>query len=305
MIPYISHLFIILLPLIIQNSYEGYRDAVPYRDMFLAAGTGGRIDLIDDSGKRIRFWGNHGSDLNCIAVWDQLVLVAGDEGVVLWSADGNEFEATVTGTSKDINGIASSQDMIIAGADEGTILVSRNGRSWNVIESGAKGNIVSVTAGESFYMAVTDKGEILRSDDGLKWHVTDYNEKYSGYNKPCVFNYILAGGNAIVICGMHHDGTPVVISSALGNVWAERILNYRDDHGVIRFMSNCPNSIAWDKVRDQHILACDNGEIFSLPSCIKCNASAIISGSDIHAIACHDDLLFCGGRGFTFNVIRF
>jgi hypothetical protein len=137
----------------------------------------------------------------------------------------------------------------------------------------------------------------------LAWEVTDYNEKYSGYYKPCVFSGILAEGNTIVICGRHYDGTPAVITSTLGNVWAERLLNYRDDHGVLRFLSNLPNSIAYDRERDQHILACDKGEIFSLPSCTKCNASAIVSGSDIYAIACHDGVLFCGGRGFSFRVV--
>ncbi len=303
MIPLITRLFLFLLPLVFQTSYEGYRDAVPYRNMFLAVGTGGMIDLIDDSGKRIRIRSTQGSDLNCAAVWQQGALVAGDGGTVLWSEDGKIFEPAVTGTEKDINGMAARQDMIIAGADEGTILLSVNGRSWNVIETGANGNIVSVTARESFFMAVTDEGEILRSDDGLNWQVTNYNEKYRGYNKPCVFSEILAAGNTIVICGRHHDGTPAVITSTLGNVWAERILNYRDDHGVIRFLSNCPNGIAWDKQRNQHILACDNGEIFSLPSCTKCNASAIISGSDIKAVACFDNSLFCGGKGFTFQIV--
>lgn len=285
--------------------YEGYRDAVPWRGMFLAVGTGGRIDLFDASATRIRTICTHGGNLNCATVWDELAVVAGDGGAVLWSADGEVFELAGTGTEKDINGMAARQDMIVAGADAGTIFVSVDGRSWNMIETGAKGDIVSVTAGESFFMAVTRQGEILRSPDGMNWQVTDYNEKYSGYNKPCVFNEVLAAGSTIVICGMHHDGTPAVITSTLGNVWAERILNYRDDRGVIRFLSNCPNSVAWDKPRDQHILACNNGEIFSLPSCTKCNESAIIAGYDIHAIACLDDMLFCGGKGFSARVIRF
>jgi len=284
---------------------EGYRDAVPYMGQFLAVGTGGRIDFIDASGARVLTFNEHGSDLNCATVWDQTAVVAGDGGVVLWSSDGEAFEMAETGTEKDINGIAARQELIVAGADQGIILVSVNGRSWNVIEPGAKGNIVSVTANESFFMAVTDEGEILKSGDGFNWHVTDFNKEYSGFYKPCLFHEVLAAGSSIVICGKHPDGSPVVITSTLGNVWTERFLNYRDDQGSIRFLSNCPNSVAYDKLRDQHILACDNGEIFSLPSCTKCNASAIISGSNIHAIACLDDMLFCGGDGFSVNVVRF
>lgn len=284
---------------------EGYRDAVPYMGQFLAVGTGGRIDLIDASGARVRTFNEHRGDLNCAAVWEQLAIVAGEGGLVLLTGDGVVFEKAEAGTEKNINGIAARRDMIVAGADGGTLLVSVNGKSWRTIEPGVRGNIVSVAAGASIFIAVTDEGEIIKSDDGLSWKITDYNKEYSGYYKPCIFHEVLAAGSNIVICGRHTDGSPVVITSTLGNVWTERLLNYRDDQGNISFLTNCPNSVAYDQPRDQHILACNNGEIFSLPSCTKCNASAIISGSNLYAIACLDDMLFCGGEGFSVNVTRF
>lgn len=287
------------------SGQEGYRDAVPYMGQFLAVGTGGRIDLIDASGARVLIFNENGTDLNCAAVWNQFAIAAGEGGLVLRTGDGEVFEKTESGTDKDINGIAARQDMIVAGADGGILLVSVNGKSWNTIEPGVRGNIVSVAAGTSMFIAVTDEGEIIKSDDGLNWMVTDYNKEYSGYYKPCIFHEVLAAGSNIVICGRHTDGSPAVITSTLGNVWTERLLNYRDDHGNISFLTNCPNSVAYDKPRDQYILACDRGEIFSLPSCTKCNASAIISGSNLYAIACLDDMLFCGGEGFSVNVVRF
>lgn len=287
------------------SGQEGYRDAVPYMGQFLAVGTGGRIDLIDASGARVRTFNEHKGDLNCATVWEKLAIVAGEGGLVLLTGDGVVFEKTETGTDKDINGIAARRDMIVAGADGGTLLVSVNGKTWNTIEPGVRGNIVSVAAGASMFIAVTDEGEIIRSDDALNWKVTDYNKEYSGFYKPCMFHEVLAAGCNIVICGKHSDGSPAVIISTLGNVWTERLLNYRDDQGSIRSLANCPNSLAYDRPRDQHILACDNGEIFSLPSCTKCNASAIISGNNLHAIACLDDMLFCGGEGFSVNVVRF
>lgn len=287
------------------SGQEGYRDAVPYMGQFLAVGTGGRIDLIDASGARVLTFNEYGSDLNCAAVWNQFAIAAGEGGLVLRTGDGEVFEKTESGTDKDINGIAARQDMIVAGADGGILLVSVNGKSWNTIEPGVRGNIVSVAAGTSMFIAVTDEGEIIKSDDGLNWMVTDYNKEYSGYYKPCIFHEVLAAGSNIVICGRHTDGSPAVITSTLGNVWTERLLNYRDDHGNISFLTNCPNSVAYDKPRDQYILACDRGEIFSLPSCTKCNASAIISGSNLYAISCLDDMLFCGGEGFSVHVVRF
>lgn len=288
-----------------QPIYEGYMDAVPYRGQFLAVGTGGRIDFIDFSGTKARTINDHKDNLNCTAVWEEFALVAGEGGSILLTEDGVVFEKAETGTDRDINGIAARQDMIVAGADGGTLLVSVNSKSWNIIEPGVRGNIVSVAAGASMFIAVTDEGEIIKSDDGLSWKVTDYNKEYSGFYKPCMFHEVLAAGSNIVICGKHSDGSPAVITSTLGNVWTERLLNFRDDHGNIGFLTNCPNSVAYDQQRDQYIMACDKGEIFSLPSCTKCNASAIISGDDLHAIACLDDILFCGGEAFSVNVIRF
>ncbi len=60
------------------GDYEGYMDAIPFRGLFLAVGTGGRIDFIDASGARIRTCGINGINLNCAAVWDQVAVVAGD-----------------------------------------------------------------------------------------------------------------------------------------------------------------------------------------------------------------------------------
>ncbi len=290
---------------LLQPLYEGYMDAVPYKGQFLSVGTGGRIDFIDFSGTKSRTFDEHKDNLNCAVVWEDFALVAGDGGSVLRTEDGVIFEKAETGTDRDINGIAARRDMIVAGADEGTLLVSVNSKSWNTVEPGVRGNIVSVAAGLQMFIAVTDEGEIIKSDDGLNWKVTDYNKEYSGFYKPCIFSEVLAAGNNIVICGKHTDGSPAVITSTLGNVWTERLLNYRDDHGSISFLVNCPNSVAYDEPRDQYILACGNGEIFSLPSCTKCNASAIISGKDLHAIACLGDVMFCGGEGFSVNVIRF
>jgi hypothetical protein len=284
---------------------KGYRDVFFYNGKFIAVGSDGRIDNITNSDERIPVVNACKNNLNCVIGRDKELVVAGDKGTILLSSDAQIFSQAETGTDKNINGIAFINDLLIAGADRGTILISKNGNSWNSMHLEVKGNIVSLTANDSFCIGITDSGEIIRSNDGFNWEITDYNKKYSGYNKSCIFKKILTANNRIVIIGRHDDGSPAVLFSSLGNVWTERSLIYNDDHGIIRFLANTPNDITYDPVRDQFILVCDNGEIFILPSCTKCNLSVIISPYDLFAVTCTNDLLVSAGEGFFVNIINF
>ena len=151
---------------------------------------------------------------------------------------------------------------------------------------------------------VTERGEILTSKDGFNWNIKNYNKEYAGYQKSCLFKEVIAANNRIVIIGMHDDNSPAVLISTLGNVWTERSLVYDDNQGIMKFLTNEPNSITYDSARDQFILACDKGEIFTLPSCSKCNESAIISDSDLYAIICTGNLLICVGQEFSVNIVN-
>ena len=286
------------------GSIKGYRDVVFYDGKFLAVGTAGRIDCINISGERTPAVNTCKNNLNCITGKDQMLVVAGEEGTILLSSDGQVFSKVESGTDKNINGIAFINNLLIAGADKGTILISKNGRSWNNKHLEVRGNIVSLSANDSFCIGITDSGEIIRSNDGLNWEITDYNKEYSGYNKSCIFKKVLAVKNRIVIIGRHDDGSPAVLFSSLGNVWTERPLTYHDNNGMIRILANKPNGITYDPTGDQFILACDKGEIFSLPSCTKCNTSSTVSSNDLNSILCTEDFLVSVGEEFSVNILK-
>jgi hypothetical protein len=72
---------------------------------------------------------------------------------------------------------------------------------------------------------------------------------------------------------------------------------------MIRFLTNTPNDITYDVARDQFILACDNGELFSLPSCTKCNVSVKISTNNLTAVAVDGNHLLSAGEEFCVNII--
>jgi hypothetical protein len=282
---------------------KGYRDIMLYDGRYLAVGTDGRIDYISSSRKKSAVVSNTRNNLNCIAANDKVVVVAGDNGTILISPDGKSFSSTGSGTDSNINGITCRNGLFIAGADGGTILISKNGDSWGSINTEAKGNIVSVTANDSFFIGVTDRGEILISKDGFNWKIKDYNKEYSGYSKSCVFKKVLATNNRIVIIGRHDDNSPAVLFSTLGNVWVERTLVYDDDQGIMRFLTNDPNDIAYDPFRDQFILACDDGVLFSLPSCTKCNVFVTVSDYDLYAVICTENLILSAGEEFNISIL--
>jgi len=255
---------------------NSYRDVVSYDDHFIVVGSKGRIDHLNRSGDIIQTINACQYDLNCVISENHEVLAAGDEGTILLSSDGRTFISVESGTTKDIHSVTNFDGMLIASADEGILLVSKNGSLWSKLQLEVKGNIVSVTSNLSSCYGVSDRGEIISSNDGINWKILDFNKEYAGYYKPCIFNKALISDNRIVLAGRHEDGTPVVMFSTMGNVWTERNLVYDDDKGVPTLLSNIPNDIAYDPAGDQFFIACDKGEILSLPSCTQCNESAKI-----------------------------
>ena len=287
-----------------RTGIKGYRDVVVYNNGFLAVGTDGRIDIIAKSGEKKAVRSNSSDNLNCVINADQTLIAVGDKGTILISPDGNIFNKASSGTVRNINGITLFNSILVAGADGGTILISKNGTVWSIINLQLKGNIVSVTANKSSCFGVTDTGEIIKSSDGINWEITDFNRQYAGYYKPCSFRRALLTENRIVLIGKHTDGTPAVLFSTIGNVWTERMLNYTDDQGMPGMLNNTPNDITYDPVDDQFFLACDDGEILSLPSCTKCNVLSKVTGKDLNGIINADGLLLSVGEDFFVNILN-
>ena len=279
-----------------------YRDIVYFQDKFLAFGTGGRIDMIDQAGTKTNIRNPGISNLNFATICNQALVVAGDNGSILHSIDGKVFTDEESGTDDNIYGITCKNGLLVAGSGNGTLLVSKNGRSWSIINTNAKGNIISLTSNNSFFIGVSDRGEVIKSNDGLNWQVTDYNETYAGFNRYSYFRKILAGQNSIVIIGTHDDGTPAVLFSTLGNVWTERTLVYDDENGVMQFLVEKPNDIIYDPDRDQFVLACDEGIIFTLPTCTKCNTYTKVADGHLSALAYSRNILVVAGEEYSLNI---
>lgn len=192
---------------------------------------------------------------------------------------------------------------MITAADKETILISKNINIWSKIQLPLKGAILSVSADISFCTGVTNQGEIIKTSDAINLNILNYNSKYAGYNKPCIFNDILINSERIAIIGQHNDGSPAALFSSLGNVWVERPLDYSDDHGMIHIAINLPNDITYDSVGDQFFLACNDGEVLNLPSCTKCNKSFTVTEKDLQGIICSENILMIVGVDYFVKVI--
>ena len=170
---------------------------------------------------------------------------------------------------------------------------------WNDIPTKTKGNIVSVSANNSMFIGVSDSGEIIKSTNATDWEIKDFNKEYAGYLEYSKFTKVLATQNNIVIIGTHEDGSPSVLFSAMGNVWSERFPIYYDENEKLHYLSNKPNGITYDADHNQFILACDNGELFFLPSCTKCNKKIKITEENLNALFYSDDNLYIVGDNFS------
>ncbi len=284
---------------------NGYCDIVFFKGKFIAVGTDGRIDGISTSGETVAVDRSCHVKLNSAFANDDILLAAGERGTILYSADGQRFDRAESGTDKNIYGIASNNGVLLAGSENGLLLGSTDGQFWRVLQTGAQGNIMSLSANDSFFIGITDKGEIIKSCDGFNWDIKDYNKEYAGYNPYSNFIKILATRNSIVIIGTHNDGSPAILFSSMGNVWAEREPFYYDDEDKIRYLSEKPNDIAYDPIRDQFFLACDSGVLFSLPACSKCNEYMKIAENDLYALSYADNCLCFAGDNYSVFVQRF
>lgn len=284
---------------------NGYRDIVFFKDNFIAVGTDGRIDRISRSGEVVAVDSSCSVNLNCVFANDTLLIAAGDHGTILYSLDEKSFNRVESGTDKNIYTITSKNGVLLAGLENGLILGSQGGQFWNTHHTGATGTILSMSATDAFFIGVTDAGEIVKSGDGFEWQILDYNKEYAEYNPYANFKKIVTTQNRIVIIGTHKDGSPCILFSSLGHVWAEREAFYYDEQEMIRYLIEQPNDITYDSIRDQFILACENGVLFCLPACTKCNEYTKISEEHLCTLFYVENMLCVGGENFAVFVQKF
>ena len=112
--------------------------------------------------------------LRGVALMGERFLVVGENGCILWSDDGNDFQrAQVSPATADwFEGVAASAQRAVAVGDNGAIYTSTNGTNWTKSTSGTSEWLRGVAFGDGAFVAVGENGTILRSTSGTSWSKT-------------------------------------------------------------------------------------------------------------------------------------
>lgn len=295
-------LFLLLMNCGSNSSEEkgsGFRAVTDYGEGFVAVGSNGRIDKIDQTGFIVNTDSFPGIKLNCLFTCGVTLFAAGEAGVLLTSENGEVFRQMESGTTMNINSLAGFNEYLIAGADNGTILIGDETGFSKQVSLELKGNIISLSANSSVCYGVTDRGEIIHSKDLADWDIFDFNAFYSGYYEPCRWTAVVVTEQQVAVAGSHENGRPALFLSTGGNVWTNRSLDYIDPHGMPAYLTETPNAMVYDAGRDRLVLACNQGAIMVIPSCSHCNERHNIGTSqNLTAISRQAETLVAVGEDY-------
>ena len=109
--------------------------------------------------------------LRSVALMGMRVITAGENGCILWSDDGDTFQAAQLSplTTDWFEGVAASSQRAVAVGDNGSIYTSTNGLVWTKATSGTIEWLRGVAFGGGVFVAVGENGKILRSTNGTLW----------------------------------------------------------------------------------------------------------------------------------------
>ncbi|NLY42944.1 MAG: hypothetical protein GX066_03020 [Clostridiaceae bacterium] len=280
----------------------GYNAVCTYGYDFLAVGTGGRISRIFRDKSIVNLHSGTNADLYGIASSDGIIVVVGDNGTILVSRDGDNFNIKNSGVKARLYGITVFQGTFFAAGEGGIILSSSDGEEWILQQTETNNDIISISATDKMCMAVTRETQILMSTNGGTWKILDYNKYYEGYDDPYWFHSIDACGNVFFLSGEYkeHPGVPVIMSSDTGEIWMPHVLNRVNGDLLDYVLPITINMIGLNG--DQLLAACDDGKLLTITECIKCNKLEQLTEYDIKGMAFSGDFIALVGEGFWFDV---
>ena len=285
----------------------GYRAVVYDRasEMFLAVGTGGRLDLISDQGHVRSVSVPTEEDLHAIYADEDIVLAAGTGGVMLYS-EGEVFDIVDTGTSLVLLDITAFNGRYFACGEKGILLSSSDGVEWRRQRFSDNKDIIAIAATEENLMAITAQSDFYVSRDGINWSFQNYNVYYDGYFDPLVFKDIEAIDGMFYIIG-HFEGdpgAPFIIRGVDGSVWVYVTITDIDLSNLEsdEMPAVVLNGIAAD--HEQILAACDGGYVLTISNCDSCHRLTEVSKVDLRDVAFGNNKFLAVGDEFRFDVLE-
>lgn len=273
----------------------GYRAVTGWDMGFLAVGTDGQIDSVAADGTVTALPTSLTTHWNDVAVWDGVPVVVGEHGQMGKVVEGTFVSCAEETVSCDFYATVSFGDRWLVGGSEGTLLVY-DVDGWTTVEFPvAMGNIVGLVANDERALGVTDTGMAFALLPDLTVTVTDVNEGREA-EKTLAFTDVALVGATFWATAVCQDGSPAVLTSVYGGVWAERALNYADG---APFDPTGLQVHGLTASGGQAVVACNEGRLLTLPDCLQCNKLQTVGEGTLTDVAYHGGKLAAVGEGFT------
>jgi hypothetical protein len=136
----------------------------------VACGNDGRLLFSADGKTWTRC--NSGTSVWLVAVTygNNRYIVVGDNGTILSSIDGTSWKTiSVSGTTARLNNVLYANGKFVAVGERGTIVVSETGDSWSATTSGVTGWLHGLAYGAGTWVATGEAGTLTASRDGSTW----------------------------------------------------------------------------------------------------------------------------------------
>ncbi len=275
---------------------EGFRAVTAWDTDFLAVGTGGRMSLIAPDGTQQAISSGTDAALHAVAVLEGRAYAVGDAGTLV-VYDGRQAAVSAIDPRVNLCAVVVWKDMLFVGGSDGALFrLAPDGEAVR-LDVSASGTVTGLTASEARLLVVTDRGEILTSENGADWTCLHYRQ---AYHTEVSFTGALWTDGLFYACGRRTDGTPLLVQSTMGGVWAERTLDMLNgqpaDLSALVF-----GGIAWDG--RQAYVACNDGRLLTLPDCAECNQLQTIADANLTAAVCHSGRVAVVGEGFCAVVV--
>lgn len=272
----------------------GYRAVVAWDMDFLAVGDGGRVTILSVDGTRRELSAPTAVSLRDVFVRDGSAWIVGDDGTVL-TLTGETFHVRAAAEATDLFALAWFDGEWFLGGRGGTLYRGTGDGDWTRVPLSITGDVVGLAAGERRLIGVTAAGEtfVYTARDGFS--VQDYS---AVTGDSVVFRAIACDNAGLTFwaTAVRADGSPALLHTTYGGIWAERSLTYMDGAGYD------PSGLSVRGIApagQQMIVACGNGQLLTLPDCVECNKLQRLGDASLAAVCYNGGAVAAVGEEFS------
>ncbi len=278
-----------------KTSSRGYADVVAYENGFVAVGEDGQFHQLSAQGALQKRFSVPDFSFVTAVSGSMGVLAASKSGEIIQLGSDGAITRMDALAGKAINCLARFNQIIIVGSDSGILYAGSENGGFQPIQLLAKGDITALSADSERCYGVTNFGEIISTKNGKEWVIFDFDREYKGYYKSVQFTTVLVSDKGLAVSGINEEGHPVFYHSAKGLVWIEIPLTYTDEEGALQTLDATPNDIYYDTVNQTYYLACTEGNLMVLPSCHQCHQLIKLPATSLRAVSGNSEAILIAG----------